>query len=265
MLMLEVDVFAALASPIRREILVQLRKGPRKVGDFGEQVRRRSPGRPEHLQVFTQGAAGTRRAKRTRALRSPRSSPARGSRKVDRRLRTLSGKVDSMISSNCSTKRTHDERHWNHSPRTFLYARPRAALALPSPIARRPLVGEGDARAEVGHRSQMDMGPWGHATLRSTGRRTRAPLSISIRRVDPEYYYHVGVYPRGLGLAWCSPTKGLTSIHRWGAAPSRDEARLAGHPRKNRLHDRIVADSVPRRLNKRPTGRLHAKAGTRVA
>src|SRR4051812_29921116 len=52
MLMLEVDVFAALASPIRREILVQLRKGPRKVGDLASKFDVGRPAVSEHLQVL---------------------------------------------------------------------------------------------------------------------------------------------------------------------------------------------------------------------
>src|SRR3954454_25236749 len=50
--MLEVDVFAALASPIRREILVQLRKGPRKVGDLASKFDVGRPAVSEHLQVL---------------------------------------------------------------------------------------------------------------------------------------------------------------------------------------------------------------------
>jgi DNA-binding transcriptional ArsR family regulator len=48
----EVDVFSALANPVRRSILMQLRKGPRAVNDL---ARRFDVGRPavsEHLQVL---------------------------------------------------------------------------------------------------------------------------------------------------------------------------------------------------------------------
>jgi DNA-binding transcriptional ArsR family regulator len=50
--MLEIDVFSALANPIRRKILVQLRGGPRRVSEL---ARRFDVGRPavsEHLQVL---------------------------------------------------------------------------------------------------------------------------------------------------------------------------------------------------------------------
>jgi len=50
--MLEIDVFSALANPIRRKILVQLRGGPRRVTEL---ARRFDVGRPavsEHLQVL---------------------------------------------------------------------------------------------------------------------------------------------------------------------------------------------------------------------
>jgi len=48
----EVDVFSALANPVRRSILMQLRKGPRAVNEL---ARRFDVGRPavsEHLQVL---------------------------------------------------------------------------------------------------------------------------------------------------------------------------------------------------------------------
>jgi DNA-binding transcriptional ArsR family regulator len=48
----DVDVFSALANPVRRDILMQLRKGPRAVNDL---ARRFAVGRPavsEHLQVL---------------------------------------------------------------------------------------------------------------------------------------------------------------------------------------------------------------------
>src|ERR1700759_5570866 len=50
--MVEVDVFAALANPVRREILVHLRKGPRKVGDLASNFELGRPAVSEHLQVL---------------------------------------------------------------------------------------------------------------------------------------------------------------------------------------------------------------------
>ncbi len=50
--MQKVDVFSALANPVRREILVQLRKGPRKVGDLASQFDVGRPAVSEHLQVL---------------------------------------------------------------------------------------------------------------------------------------------------------------------------------------------------------------------
>jgi DNA-binding transcriptional ArsR family regulator len=46
------DVFAALANPVRREILVQLRTGPRKVGDLASNFELGRPAVSEHLQVL---------------------------------------------------------------------------------------------------------------------------------------------------------------------------------------------------------------------
>jgi len=48
----EVDVFAALANPVRREILVQLQRGPRKVGDLARNFELGRPAVSEHLQVL---------------------------------------------------------------------------------------------------------------------------------------------------------------------------------------------------------------------
>jgi DNA-binding transcriptional ArsR family regulator len=48
----EVDVFAAIANPVRREILVQLRKGPRKVSDLASNFAVGRPAVSEHLQVL---------------------------------------------------------------------------------------------------------------------------------------------------------------------------------------------------------------------
>jgi len=50
--MQKVDVFSALANPVRREILVQLRKGPRKVGDLASRFDVGRPAVSEHLQVL---------------------------------------------------------------------------------------------------------------------------------------------------------------------------------------------------------------------
>jgi DNA-binding transcriptional ArsR family regulator len=46
------DVFAALANPVRREILTQLRKGPRKLGDLASRFELGRPAISEHLQVL---------------------------------------------------------------------------------------------------------------------------------------------------------------------------------------------------------------------
>jgi DNA-binding transcriptional ArsR family regulator len=48
----EVDLFAALANPVRRQILVHLRKGPRKVGDLASNFALGRPAISEHLQVL---------------------------------------------------------------------------------------------------------------------------------------------------------------------------------------------------------------------
>jgi DNA-binding transcriptional ArsR family regulator len=50
--MQEVDVFAALANPIRREILMQLRKGPRAVNELAARFQVGRPAVSEHLQVL---------------------------------------------------------------------------------------------------------------------------------------------------------------------------------------------------------------------
>ena len=50
--MLEVDVFSALASPVRREILVRLRRGPRSVNDLADGFEIGRPAVSEHLQVL---------------------------------------------------------------------------------------------------------------------------------------------------------------------------------------------------------------------
>lgn len=48
----DVDVFSALANPVRRKILVQLRKGPRKVSDLAGAFDVGRPAVSEHLQVL---------------------------------------------------------------------------------------------------------------------------------------------------------------------------------------------------------------------
>lgn len=47
-----VDVFSALANPIRREILMQLRQGPRAVTDLASGFSLGRPAISEHLQVL---------------------------------------------------------------------------------------------------------------------------------------------------------------------------------------------------------------------
>jgi DNA-binding transcriptional ArsR family regulator len=48
----EVDVFSALANPVRRQILMQLRKGPRAVNDLAKRFEVGRPAVSEHLQVL---------------------------------------------------------------------------------------------------------------------------------------------------------------------------------------------------------------------
>lgn len=48
----DVDVFAALANPVRREILVQLRRGPVAVNDLASRFELGRPAISEHLQVL---------------------------------------------------------------------------------------------------------------------------------------------------------------------------------------------------------------------
>lgn len=48
----DVDVFSALANPVRREILMQLRKGPRAVNDLAAGFELGRPAVSEHLQVL---------------------------------------------------------------------------------------------------------------------------------------------------------------------------------------------------------------------
>jgi DNA-binding transcriptional ArsR family regulator len=50
--MVEVDVFSALANPVRREILMQLRRGPRAVSDLASGFEIGRPAVSEHLQVL---------------------------------------------------------------------------------------------------------------------------------------------------------------------------------------------------------------------
>jgi DNA-binding transcriptional ArsR family regulator len=48
----EIDVFAALANPVRREILRGLRRGPRAVNDLAQDFDIGRPAISEHLQVL---------------------------------------------------------------------------------------------------------------------------------------------------------------------------------------------------------------------
>jgi DNA-binding transcriptional ArsR family regulator len=48
----EVDVFAALANPVRREILMSLRRGPRGVSELARGFEIGRPAVSEHLQVL---------------------------------------------------------------------------------------------------------------------------------------------------------------------------------------------------------------------
>lgn len=50
--MTEVDVFAALANPVRREILMSLRRGPRGVSELAQGFEIGRPAVSEHLQVL---------------------------------------------------------------------------------------------------------------------------------------------------------------------------------------------------------------------
>jgi len=50
--MSEIDVFAALANPIRREILGQLKRGPRGVTELAERFEIGRPAVSEHLQIL---------------------------------------------------------------------------------------------------------------------------------------------------------------------------------------------------------------------
>ena len=50
--MSQLDVFTALANPVRREILVQLRRGPRAVNDLASEFDLGRPAVSEHLQVL---------------------------------------------------------------------------------------------------------------------------------------------------------------------------------------------------------------------
>jgi DNA-binding transcriptional ArsR family regulator len=50
--MAEVDIFAALANPVRREILMRLRVGPRAASDLARGFTIGRPAVSEHLQVL---------------------------------------------------------------------------------------------------------------------------------------------------------------------------------------------------------------------
>jgi DNA-binding transcriptional ArsR family regulator len=47
-----VDVFSALANPVRREILMQLRRGPKAVNELASEFEIGRPAVSEHLQVL---------------------------------------------------------------------------------------------------------------------------------------------------------------------------------------------------------------------
>jgi DNA-binding transcriptional ArsR family regulator len=49
---MQVDVFSALANPVRRQILVHLQKGPRMVTDLASRFELGRPAVSEHLQVL---------------------------------------------------------------------------------------------------------------------------------------------------------------------------------------------------------------------
>jgi DNA-binding transcriptional ArsR family regulator len=49
---MDVDVFSALANPVRREVLMRLRKGPRSVNELAEGFEIGRPAVSEHLQVL---------------------------------------------------------------------------------------------------------------------------------------------------------------------------------------------------------------------
>jgi DNA-binding transcriptional ArsR family regulator len=50
--MVEVDVFSALANPIRRDILMRLRRGPRAASELARGFEIGRPAVSEHLQVL---------------------------------------------------------------------------------------------------------------------------------------------------------------------------------------------------------------------
>jgi DNA-binding transcriptional ArsR family regulator len=50
--MTEVDVFSALSNPVRREILMRLRRGPRAASELAEGFDIGRPAVSEHLQVL---------------------------------------------------------------------------------------------------------------------------------------------------------------------------------------------------------------------
>lgn len=52
----DVDVFSALSNPIRRDLLVHLRKGPRNVTDLASNFVLGRPAVSEHLQVLRKAA-----------------------------------------------------------------------------------------------------------------------------------------------------------------------------------------------------------------
>lgn len=80
------DVFAALANPVRRKILSQLKKGPRATGDLARGFALGRPAVSEHLQVLRR--AGLIREERRGRERYYHLDP-RPLREVDRWLETF--------------------------------------------------------------------------------------------------------------------------------------------------------------------------------
>jgi DNA-binding transcriptional ArsR family regulator len=54
--MQSVDVFSAVANPVRRDLLAQLRKGPKNVTDLASNFELGRPAVSEHLQVLRKAA-----------------------------------------------------------------------------------------------------------------------------------------------------------------------------------------------------------------
>src|SRR2546423_1324469 len=80
--MTEVDVFSALSNPVRREILVRLRAGPRAANELARGFHIRRPAVSEHLQVL-------RKAHLVREEPGGRGRPPQRSWESSRPARTL--------------------------------------------------------------------------------------------------------------------------------------------------------------------------------